>query len=143
MRFIKGFTLTDLMATVSAAGIISAMAIPQYHLHSSRNGWSKAVEVTATIRLRISDCVIRNNGLLSKCDTPEKLGMTGLPHSDDATYQLLRDSASIEIEGRGLLYPCKQSLRPIYNGAELTWSLSNFGTLNGRQCSKLLIGSDA
>jgi len=143
MRFIKGFTLTDLMAAVSAAGIISAMAIPQYHLHSNLTSWSKAVEATATIRARIADCVTRNNGLLSKCDTQEKLGINELPHSENATYTLLQGSASIEIEGQGPLHPCKQSLRPVYDRAVLTWTISNFGALNGLQCSKLLIGRDA
>lgn len=140
MRLIKGFTLIELMIVVTIAGVLAALAISQYQSYISRARWSELIVSVAPIRQAIAECAQNNSGLLSECDTLEKLAIWEFPNLANGTYQITPQTGVLVITGRVKADPCTVSMQPVHAGASLNWTFSVSGSVNGRPCGKANTG---
>ena len=72
MRAQSGFTLIELMIVVAIAGILAAVAIPQYGDYTMRAKVSNVLAAAAPLKTAVALCVQENGGEAAACNTPEK-----------------------------------------------------------------------
>lgn len=69
MRAQSGFTLIELMIVVAIAGILAAVAIPQYSDYTMRAKVSNVLAAAAPLKTAVALCVQENGGEASTCST--------------------------------------------------------------------------
>lgn len=70
MRAQSGFTLIELMIVVAIAGILAAVAIPQYGDYTMRAKVSNVLAAAAPLKTAVALCVQENAGEAGVCSTP-------------------------------------------------------------------------
>lgn len=70
MRAQSGFTLIELMIVVAIAGILAAVAIPQYGDYTMRAKVSNVLAAAAPLKTAVALCVQENGGAAAICSTP-------------------------------------------------------------------------
>jgi type IV pilus assembly protein PilA len=70
MRAQSGFTLIELMIVVAIAGILAAVAIPQYGDYTMRAKVSNVLASAAPLKTAVALCVQENGGEAAACSTP-------------------------------------------------------------------------
>ena len=70
MRGQSGFTLIELMIVVAIAGILAAVAIPQYGDYTMRAKVSNVLAAAAPLKTAVALCVQENGGEAAACSTP-------------------------------------------------------------------------
>ncbi|MGK5078649.1 pilin [Janthinobacterium sp. HLX7-2] len=70
MRGQSGFTLIELMIVVAIAGILAAVAIPQYGDYTMRAKISNVLAAAAPLKTAVALCVQENGGEAIACSTP-------------------------------------------------------------------------
>ena len=70
MRGQSGFTLIELMIVVAIAGILAAVAIPQYGDYTMRAKVSNVLAAAAPLKTAVALCVQENGGAAAACSTP-------------------------------------------------------------------------
>ena len=70
MRAQSGFTLIELMIVVAIAGILAAVAIPQYGDYTMRAKVSNVLAAAAPLKTAVALCVQENGGEAAACSTP-------------------------------------------------------------------------
>jgi type IV pilus assembly protein PilA len=70
MRTQSGFTLIELMIVVAIAGILAAVAIPQYADYTMRAKVSNVLASAAPLKTAVAMCVQENGGIATACSTP-------------------------------------------------------------------------
>ena len=70
MRGQTGFTLIELMIVVAIAGILAAVAIPQYGDYTLRAKVSNVLAAAAPLKTAVALCVQENGGEPAACSTP-------------------------------------------------------------------------
>ena len=70
MRAHSGFTLIELMIVVAIAGILAAVAIPQYGNYTMRAKVSNVLAAAAPLKMAVALCVQENGGEADACSTP-------------------------------------------------------------------------
>ena len=140
MRLFKGFSLIELMIVVSIVGVVAALAIPQYQSYISRARWSELIAAVSPIRLAMAECVQNNSGLVSECDSLEKLSLRELPDLANGTYQITTGTGALILTGRIKADSCTVTMQPVHAGASLNWTFSVTGSVNGRPCGKANTG---
>ena len=140
MRLIKGFLLIELMIVVTIAGVLAAIAISQYQSYISRARWSELIVSVAPIRQVMAECAQNNSGLLTECDTLEKLALREFPGLPNGTYQMTPVTGALVITGRAKADACTVTMQPVNMGAYLSWTFTVSGSVNGRPCGKANTG---
>jgi type IV pilus assembly protein PilA len=69
MRAQSGFTLIELMIVVAIAGILAAVAIPQYSDYTMRAKVSNVLAAAAPLKTAVALCVQENGGEAATCST--------------------------------------------------------------------------
>ena len=70
MRAQSDFTLIELMIVVAIAGILAAVAIPQYGDYTMRAKVSNVLAAAAPLKTAVALCVQENGGEAAACSTP-------------------------------------------------------------------------
>ena len=70
MRAQSGLTLIELMIVVAIAGILAAVAIPQYGDYTMRAKVSNVLAAAAPLKTAVALCVQENAGEAGVCSTP-------------------------------------------------------------------------
>lgn len=79
MRAQSGFTLIELMIVVAIAGILAAVAIPQYGDYTMRAKVSNVLAAAAPLKTAVALCVQENGGLADACSTPTEAVPSAIP----------------------------------------------------------------
>jgi type IV pilus assembly protein PilA len=84
MRGQSGFTLIELMIVVAIAGILAAVAIPQYGDYTMRAKVSNVLAAAAPLKTAVALCVQENGGEAAACSTPTENVPGPIPLFGDA-----------------------------------------------------------
>lgn len=79
MRTQAGFTLIELMIVVAIAGILAAVAIPQYSDYTVRAKLSNALAAAAPLKTAVALCVQEHGGEAAVCTTTTEAAPTAIP----------------------------------------------------------------
>ena len=79
MRAQSGFTLIELMIVVAIAGILAAVAIPQYSDYTMRAKVSNVLAAAAPLKTAVALCVQENGGEASACSTSSEAAPSAIP----------------------------------------------------------------
>ena len=79
MRAQAGFTLIELMIVVAIAGILAAVAIPQYSDYTMRAKVSNVLAAAAPLKTAVALCVQENGGVAANCSTTTEAKPSPIP----------------------------------------------------------------
>ena len=79
MRAQSGFTLIELMIVVAIAGILAAVAIPQYSDYTMRARISNVLAAAAPLKTAVALCVQENGGEAAACSTSSEAAPSTIP----------------------------------------------------------------
>ncbi len=135
MRFkVKGFTLIELMITLTIVAILAAIAIPSYLLYTRRSHYSEVVESVAPFKSGVVQCFEGIN-TLTGCDGGSNHVPPNITSPTGAVASLTVSSGVITVTPvaqNGILSTDTFILTPtITNSTTLTWTESGGGVSNG------------
>ena len=93
MRAQSGFTLIELMIVVAIAGILAAVAIPQYGDYTMRAKVSNVLSAAAPLKTAVALCVQENGGEAAACSTPTESVPGPIP-----AFTATREVASAKVD---------------------------------------------
>ena len=133
VRSVKGFTLIELMITVTIVAILAAIAVPTYLNYTRRAYYSEIVEATSPYKVGVAEC-FQNLGALTSCNG----GANHIPANITTTTG---NVASVSVAAgvitvtpvatNGILASDTYILTPTAVGNTLTWVASGGGVSEG------------
>ena len=136
----KGFTLIELMIVVAIIGILAAVAIPQYQNYVTRAKWAGNLQVVENFKMSLAECIQNNQGDVTLCDTPAKVGAT-LPGASVnlASVSQTVATAALVLTGTAVVGSCTLTATPTAgaSASSITWAYLTGG---GGACGKQLTG---
>ncbi|WP_437126335.1 pilin [Noviherbaspirillum album] len=122
----KGFTLIELMIVVAIIGILAAVAIPAYQNYVSKAKFQDIVSAAASVEKAISLCLNENAGDAGACDTAEKVGLTSITNSKEASTALAitATTAAVTATANAGAGGYTYINTPAMNGSQIVWTQS-------------------
>lgn len=130
----RGFSLIELMIVITIIGLISTQAIPIYDRYITRAKFSQLQSRLLPLQLAISECLAKQGGVLSHCDSAEKIGFT-LPQPENTTrIEVISETAAISVNTTASLQSKTFILSPTLQDGVISWQQSG-SCLSAGVCS--------
>ena len=118
MRAQSGFTLIELMIVVAIAGILAAVAIPQYSDYAMRAKVSNVLAAAAPLKTAVALCVQENGGEASTCSTTSEAKPSPIP-----VFSATREVASAAVLNGDITLTLANDLGTGLGGQTITMAL--------------------
>ncbi|OYO31047.1 pilin [Janthinobacterium sp. PC23-8] len=118
MRAQSGFTLIELMIVVAIAGILAAVAIPQYSDYTMRAKVSNVLAAAAPLKTAVALCVQENGGEASACSTSTEAKPSSIPQ-----FSATREVASAGVADGNITLTLAPDLGTGIGGQTITMEL--------------------
>jgi type IV pilus assembly protein PilA len=129
----KGFTLIELMITVTIVGILAAVAIPSYLNYTRRAYFSEVVLATSPYKVGVTEC-FQTNGTLTGCDAGTNHIPAAISSATGAVASVTVANGVITatpVAARGIVATDTYILTPTVTNNVLIWASSGGGVTNG------------
>ncbi|MDR3491237.1 MAG: prepilin-type N-terminal cleavage/methylation domain-containing protein [Gammaproteobacteria bacterium] len=133
LKSMKGFTLIELMITVTIVAILAAIAIPSYLNYTRRAYYSEVVMATAPSKLGVTEC-FQTIGTLTGCSSGANHIPAAIVSATGAVASLSATNGVITVTpvaANGILATDTYVLTPTVTNNTLVWASSGGGVTNG------------
>ena len=119
MRAQSGFTLIELMIVVAIAGILAAVAIPQYSDYTMRAKVSNVLAAAAPLKTAVALCMQENGGETSACSTSTEAKPSSIPQ-----FSATREVASAGVADGNITLTLAPDLGTGVGGQTITMTMT-------------------